>query len=72
MKKKKKSNRLFKKDSKAAIGYAASLINLKEKCTVVPSTVNMKKIKSTLAPLFKRNNRGKSFTVYDINKIKTR
>ena len=34
-------------------GYAAGLINLKEKPVVVPSIVDMKKIKSSLAPLFK-------------------
>lgn len=36
-------------------GYAADLINLKEKLANVPSVIDGKKIKSSLSPFFTQN-----------------
>lgn len=61
---KKFQKRYTKRGSKLFSGYAADLINLKEKPLPVPSVVDIKNIKSTLAPIFSNNRKGrKSFVV---------
>lgn len=52
-----------KRGSKVFAGYAANLINLKEKPQNIPSVVDGKNIRSSLAPYFKNSRGRKSFVV---------